>query len=57
MEDVKKQLINLLEDLASYEVVEAMAEVCWKFYSKLIEKGFSKSEAVTLVASFNQGQK
>lgn len=47
---VRKTLVDLSQD---EELIEAIATFSFKLFDQLMLKGFSRTEALTIVASYN----
>ena len=56
-DDVKEALKVLYDIMGSDELVEALATMTWKMFTKLKEKGFTDEQAMTIVGRYSEIKK
>lgn len=56
-EELKEQMKLVYEILADDELVDAIANMTWKLFTKLKEKGFTDDQAIKLVSNHSSVKK
>ena len=56
-EEMKEQLKFLYEIMGDDELVEVIANMSWKLFKKLKEKGFTEDQAMQIVGRYTEVKK
>ena len=55
-EELMEQMKMIYEIMGSEEFTDAVADFCWKMFTKLTAKGFSQQEAITILSSMTKAK-